>query len=57
MYALPSRKSAPPCATPESSQFGGPRQSGKTTLARRFAKQGRTFVTLDNQSTLAAANE
>ena len=24
-------------------------------MARRFAKQGRKFVTLDNQSTLAAA--
>jgi hypothetical protein len=35
--------------------ISGPRQSGKTTLARRFAKQGREFVTLDNQSTLAAA--
>ena len=35
--------------------ISGPRQSGKTTLARRFAKQGRKFVTLDNQSTLAAA--
>jgi uncharacterized protein len=35
--------------------ISGPRQSGKTTLARRFAKQGRKYVTLDNQSTLAAA--
>ena len=35
--------------------ISGPRQSGKTTLARRFIKQGRKFVTLDNQSTLAAA--
>ena len=35
--------------------ISGPRQSGKTTLARRFAKRGRKFVTLDNQSTLAAA--
>ena len=35
--------------------ISGPRQSGKTTLARRFVKQGRKFVTLDNQSTLAAA--
>jgi len=35
--------------------IGGPRQSGKTTLARRFAKQGRKYVTLDNQTTLAAA--
>jgi AAA domain len=32
-----------------------PRQSGKTTLVRRFAKQGCKFVALDNQSTLAAA--
>jgi uncharacterized protein len=35
--------------------ISGPRQSGKTTLARRFARQGRTFFTLDNQATLAAA--
>ena len=35
--------------------ISGPRQSGKTTLARRFAKQGRKYLTLDNQSTLAAA--
>jgi predicted AAA+ superfamily ATPase len=35
--------------------ISGPRQSGKTTLARRFAKQGREYITLDNQSTLAAA--
>src|SRR3984893_15972053 len=35
--------------------ISGPRQSGKTTLARRFVKQGRKFDTLDNQSTLAAA--
>ncbi len=35
--------------------ISGPRQSGKTTLARRFAKLGRKYVTLDNQSTLAAA--
>jgi uncharacterized protein len=35
--------------------ISGPRQSGKTTLARRFAQQGRTYVTLDNQPTLAAA--
>ena len=33
----------------------GPRQSGKTTLARRFAQRGRIYVTLDNQPTLAAA--
>ncbi len=35
--------------------ISGPRQSGKTTLARRFAKQGRIYLTLDNQPTLAAA--
>jgi uncharacterized protein len=35
--------------------ISGPRQSGKTTLARRFAQQGRSYLTLDNQSTLAAA--
>jgi predicted AAA+ superfamily ATPase len=33
----------------------GPRQSGKTTLARRFARQGRAYLTLDSQPTLAAA--
>ncbi len=33
----------------------GPRQSGKTTLARRFARQGRSYVTLDDPATLAAA--
>ncbi|MEJ1960633.1 MAG: ATP-binding protein [Gammaproteobacteria bacterium] len=33
----------------------GPRQSGKTTLVRRFARQGRTYVTLDDRATLAAA--
>lgn len=33
----------------------GPRQSGKTTLARRFARQGRAYVTLDDPATLAAA--
>ncbi|HEY3655693.1 MAG TPA: ATP-binding protein [Steroidobacteraceae bacterium] len=43
--------------TLESSQLAarGPRQSGKTTMARRFAKQGRKYVTLNDQSTLAAA--
>jgi predicted AAA+ superfamily ATPase len=35
--------------------ISGPRQSGKTTLARRFAKQGRVYLTLDHQPTLAAA--
>ena len=33
----------------------GPRQSGKTTLARRFARQGRAYLTLDDRATLAAA--
>jgi uncharacterized protein len=33
----------------------GPRQSGKTTLARRFANKGRVYLTLDDQATLAAA--
>jgi len=33
----------------------GPRQSGKTTLARRFAQRARSYLTLDNQPTLAAA--
>lgn len=35
--------------------IAGPRQSGKTTLARRFARQGRSYVTLDDPATLAAA--
>jgi uncharacterized protein len=35
--------------------ISGPRQSGKTTLARRFAGAGRVYLTLDNQPTLAAA--
>jgi len=35
--------------------ISGPRQSGKTTLARRFAKRGRRYLTLDDQATLAAA--
>jgi uncharacterized protein len=33
----------------------GPRQSGKTTLVRRFVRQGRTYRTLDDRATLAAA--
>lgn len=33
----------------------GPRQSGKTTLAYRFARQGRSYFTLDDPATLAAA--
>jgi uncharacterized protein len=35
--------------------ISGPRQSGKTTLARRFAQKGRTYLTMDYQPTLAAA--
>ena len=35
--------------------ISGPRQSGKTTLARRFARRNLKFFTLDNQPTLAAA--
>jgi predicted AAA+ superfamily ATPase len=35
--------------------ISGPRQSGKTTLARRFAGRDRAFLTLDNQPTLEAA--
>lgn len=34
--------------------IGGPRQSGKTTLARQLAA-GRAFLTLDNEPTLLAA--
>ena len=35
--------------------LNGPRQSGKTTLARRFAQGGRVYLTLDDRATLAAA--
>ncbi len=35
--------------------LAGPRQSGKTTLARRIARDGMPFLTLDNATTLAAA--
>jgi predicted AAA+ superfamily ATPase len=35
--------------------ISGPRQSGKTTLARRFAQKGRVYLTLDSQPTLEAA--
>jgi hypothetical protein len=35
--------------------INGPRQSGKTTLARRFARGGRAYLTLDDRATLAAA--
>ena len=33
----------------------GPRQAGKTTLARRYASPARPYVTLDDPATLAAA--
>lgn len=33
----------------------GPRQAGKTTLARKIGQDGRTYVTLDNQTMLDAA--
>jgi uncharacterized protein len=33
----------------------GPRQSGKTTLARRFVDRNRRYLTLDDRATLAAA--
>jgi uncharacterized protein len=35
--------------------ISGPRQSGKTTLSKRFAQQGRSYFTLDSQPTLASA--
>jgi uncharacterized protein len=35
--------------------ISGPCQSGKTTLARRFTRQGLKFFTPDNQATLQAA--
>ncbi len=35
--------------------LSGPRQSGKTTLAREFAGDGWPFLTLDDATTLAAA--
>ena len=35
--------------------LAGPRQSGKTTLARALASEGRTYLTLDDATTLAAA--
>ncbi len=37
--------------------LNGPRQSGKTTLARQFATERRPFLTLDDATTLAAARE
>lgn len=35
--------------------LAGPRQAGKTTLAQSLADGSRTFQTLDNATTLAAA--
>lgn len=35
--------------------LAGPRQSGKTTLARGLAGEGRAYLTLDDATTLAAA--
>ncbi len=35
--------------------ISGPRQAGKTTLSRRFTRQGLKFFTLDNLPTLQAA--
>lgn len=35
--------------------LAGPRQSGKTTLARMIAGDGRTYLTFDNSTTLSAA--
>ncbi len=35
--------------------LAGPRQSGKTTLAKKVAEQGATFLTLDDPTVLSAA--
>ncbi|MBX4971026.1 ATP-binding protein [Rhizobium binae] len=35
----------------------GPRQSGKTTLAKKMANEGREYYTLDNATTLDAARQ
>jgi uncharacterized protein len=37
--------------------LNGPRQSGKTTIARNFADNSRPYVTLDDNATLRAARE
>src|SRR4030066_2552220 len=37
--------------------LSGPRQAGKTTLARQFAKKNRKFLTLDDELTLLAARQ
>jgi hypothetical protein len=33
----------------------GPRRAGKTTLVRKMEDAGRTYITLDDQTVLAAA--
>lgn len=35
--------------------LAGPRQAGKTTLARKVAESGARYLTLDDANTLAAA--
>jgi len=35
--------------------LAGPRQAGKTTLARSLAEPSRSYLTLDDATTLAAA--
>jgi uncharacterized protein len=37
--------------------INGPRQSGKTTIARQFASSDRPYLTLDDNATLRAARE
>lgn len=37
--------------------IAGPRQAGKTTLARQFAQEGRPYLTLDDNATLMAARD
>ncbi len=37
--------------------LSGPRQAGKTTLVRQFAKKNRKFLTLDDELTLLAARQ
>src|SRR3984957_4238065 len=37
--------------------ISGPRQSGKTTLAEKFASDGMPFLTLDDQTTLDTARD
>ena len=37
--------------------INGPRQSGKTTIARQFANRDRPYLTLDDNATLRAARE